>query len=284
MTTLPEPNLPWTDHYVKYGFAVLKGLVSREFIAEALEEVKRLVGNGLPLEQWTTSNVPKNAYAMEGGGGSPVFRRVYDEAKLRAAIDEMFGSPDEFNNDRRFQLFLKPYDPNAKPGLTRKGHIDFVNSPVPTFGSGFMFQVSLVDKEPFGGNITIWPGTHKLVQRCVMNDPDWQYPKNWADIPESEPFEFVPKAGDVLFFHHLVAHEGNPCCTRMPRVSLHCQALRDEWRDEIDPGEPNLSPWARSLALNGRYHTRCDEKKMMLDYYGSQKSRDQKAKLAGQYK
>src|ERR1043166_9656518 len=227
--TSVEPSLHWTDHYAKYGFAVVEGLVGEAFIAEAVEEVKRLVGNGLPLDQWTTSNVPKNSYAMEGGANSPVLKRIYDEPKLRAAIDEMFGSPDEFNNDRRFQLFIKPYDPNAKRQLTPKGHIDFVSSPVPVFGSGFMFQVSLVDKEPFGGNITIWPGTHKLVQKCVMNDPDWQYPKNWADIPESTPFEFVPKAGDVLFFHHLVAHEGNPCCTRMPRVSLHCQALRDEW-------------------------------------------------------
>jgi hypothetical protein len=173
---------------VKYGFAVLRNMVEKDFLAEALDEVKRMVGNGLPLEQWTKDNVPSR------------------------------------------------------------------------------------------------PGTHKLVQKCVMDDPDWQFPKNWADIPESEPFEFVPKAGDVLFVHHLVAHEGNPCCTRMPRVSLHCQALRDEWLNEVDPATPNLSPWARSLALNGHYKTRCDEKKMMLDYYGSKKSTDQKAKLAAQYR
>ena len=284
MTTLPEPNLHWTEHYVKYGLAVVKNVLEKDFIAEALGEVKRMIGIELPLEEWTVSNVPKSAYAVERASGSAVLANVYDQPKVRAAIDEMFASPREFNNERKFQLFVKPYDPAAKRQLTPRGHIDFVNSPVPVFGSGFMFQVSLVNKEPFGGNITIWPGTHKLVQKCAMNDPDWQYPKDWADIPESEPFEFVPKAGDALFFHHLVAHEGNPCCTRMPRISLHCQALRHEWPDEVDPTTPNLSPWARSLALNGRYKVRCDEQRMMLDYYGSKKSREQKAKLAEQYR
>src|SRR2546426_506778 len=148
MTTLPEPNLYWTDHYVKYGVAVLHGMLDKNYIAEALDEVKRLVGTKLPLEEWNSSNIPKTSYAIPRG------------------------------------------------------------------------------------NNTIWQGTHKLVQKHVMDDPDWQYPKNWSDIPEAEPFEFVPKAGDVMFFHHLVAHEGNPCCTRMPRISLHCQGLRDEWLEE----------------------------------------------------
>jgi len=284
MTTLPEPNLYWTDHYVKYGVAVVRDMLDKNYIAEALDEVKRLVGTTMPLEEWKSSNIPKSSYAIPGGGKSPVLNRIYDQPKIRAAIDEMFGSPDAFNNDRHFQLFVKPYDPAAKKNLTHRGHIDFVNSPVPVFGSGFMFQVSLVDKEPFGGNITIWPGTHKLVQKHVMDDPDWQFPKNWSDIPEAEPFEFVPEAGDVMFFHHLVGHEGNPCCTRMPRISLHCQGLRDAWLEEVDPTKPNMSPWERSLALNGRFKTRRDEKKMMLDYYASKKSADQKKMLAEQYR
>lgn len=284
MKTSVDPKLHWTDHYVEYGFAIVKRVIDPGYVAEALDEVKRFVGNNLPIEQWTAANVPKSKWTADGGPHTPVLNRIYDQPRVRAVIDEMFGDPTAFNNDRRFKLFIKPYDPSAKRALHPKGHIDFVNSPVPVFGSGFMFQISLVDKEPFGGNITIWPGTHKIIQRCAMNDMEWQFPKNWADVPDAEPFEFVPEAGDMLLFHHLVEHEGNPCCTRLPRVSLHCQALREDWLTEIDPAESNLSPWARSLAQNGRFRLAYDEKKRMLDYYSSKRSKDQKEKLAAAYK
>jgi len=100
------------------------------------------------------------------------------------------------------------------------------------------------------------------VQKCVMENPNWRYPANWDDIPESEPFEFVPEAGDVLFFHHLVAHNGNGNATPTPRISLHCQALQDEWLEEIDPDGENLGPWERSLAFNGSYRINQDEREM----------------------
>ena len=282
MKTSIDPTLHWTDHYAQYGFAVVKSLVAPAFLAEALDEVKRLVGNGLPLDQWTNQNVSPD-FRIQCDATTPIFSRIYDQPQLRRAIDEMFGSPDQFDNVRNFLLFVKPYDPQAKRELRPRGHIDFVDMPIPVLGSGCMFQVSLVDKEPFGGNITVWPGTHKLVQRCAMNDPDWRFPQNWVDLPASEPFEFVPQAGDVLFFHHFIEHEGNPCCTRMPRVSLHCQVGRHQWLHAVDPAVPSLSPWERSLAQNGRYQTRCDEKQMMTEYWatkGAQKKLEKEADYA----
>lgn len=257
-----DPRLHWTDYYVQFGFAVVKRIIDQDFIQEALEEVRRLVGSKLPFNHWTKDNIN-----IPNGSASPVLAKIFDQPRVRAAIDEMFGSPDQWNGDRSYSLFLKPYDPKAKRELLEKGHIDFVEVPIPVLGSGLMMQVSLLDKEPFGGNITIWPGTHRIVQKCAMENPRWRYPGNWDDIPKVEPFEFVAGAGDALFFHHLVAHQGNPCCTRTPRISLHCQALRKEWLPEIDPKTPGLSPWERSLSLNGYYKPPRDEKTMMEEGY-----------------
>src|SRR5436190_4227984 len=105
MTTLPEPKLHWTDHYVKYGFAVVSGLLDRDFLDAAMGEVRRLVGNGLPLEQWTIDNVPNHLGNMDGGEHTSILRCIYDQPRLRAAIDSMFGSPDQFNDNRLFKLF-----------------------------------------------------------------------------------------------------------------------------------------------------------------------------------
>ena len=274
-----DPSLPWVEHYVEYGFAVREGLLDREFVEDALAAAVELIGAGLPLDEWTVDNVkpliervqlptrgPEGAL-LDPSCPQAILSRIYDQPRLRRAIGELFGPRFPLNDDRYFLLMVKPRDPRAAPGLLPSGHIDFSrNAPIPILGSGTMFQVSLVDKEPGGGNLTVWPGTHQDVMRHVVADPDWRYPKDWADIPEDEPFEFVGEAGDVIFFHHLVAHNGNPCTTRMPRISLHCHALVDEWLTEIDPAAPNLSPWERSLACGGAFHIRKDEAAMREKY------------------
>jgi len=293
-----EPDLHWTDHYARYGFAIVPDVLDAEYIGEAQDEVCRLVGTGLPFDQWTAENVPITSgsglvdvskseehrrrqrdrlddsgyhagiihWSSRGGDDTPVLNRVYDQPRVRAAIDEMFGSSDLFNDERTISLFIKPYDSNATRALNPVGHVDFVKKPIPIFGSGTIFQVSLVDKEPFGGNISVFPGTHRLVQKCLMENPDWQYPTNWEDIPMEEPFEFVPAAGDMIFIHHLVAHAGNQCCTRMPRVSLHCGAFQDEWVTEVDPAQAGLSPLLRSLTPNGKYKVPFNEEEKIRAY------------------
>jgi len=243
-----EPDLDWADHFVKYGYAVVEKLIDEEFIAQSLAEVRALVGSDLPFEQWHKDNVPSLH-----GSKIEALNKVYEQPGVRAVIDRMFGAPERFSNDSYGTLFMTLHDAAAQPVRRTKGHIDFVNKPIPALGRGFVTQIALLDREPFGGNITIWPSTHRLVQQAVINDAEWRFPANWDDIPQGEPFEFVAEAGDALLFHHLVAHGGNPNCTRMPRLNLHCQCWQDEWLAEIDPEAPNLSPWQRSLALNG-YH------------------------------
>ena len=134
-----------------------------------------------------------------------------------------------------------------------------------------MFQVSLVKTEPFSGNITIYPGTHKKVQRVLADNPDLQYRTDpiIQELLEAEPFEFVAEPGDVLLFHHLVGHQGNlsHAAGRSPRVALHCQASCENWLREIDPAAQNLSPWERSLAFTGgTYRTRRDEEEWVREF------------------
>lgn len=254
-----EPELHWTEHFIKYGFAVLEKAVEPDFIEAALDEVRRLVGSDLPLEEWRQDNLAAlEGIRLAGALNNPVFTEVYNQPRLRAALDEMF-APEQLSDESYAQLFLTPYNPQAQPALSASGHIDYVNCPIPVLGRGFAFQVSLVDKEPFGGNICVWPGTHRIVQQAVMNNPDWRYPDNWDDIPQGEPFEFVGEAGDAFFFHHLIAHSGNVNATPMPRISLHCQAWQEEWPTYLDPAAPNLSPWERSLVPYGPYQIREDE-------------------------
>lgn len=261
-----DSSLHWTDHYVEHGFAVVKGAARPAFVEEALAEVRQLGGAEKPLSEWRKGDAVAGHHPYNGSNFD-VLPRVYDEPGVRDVIDTMFGSPDEWNGERTFQLFVTAYDPDAEAKLSPQGHIDFVRCPIPVMGSGFMFQLSLVDSERFSGNITIYPGTHRDVQRRVIDNPAWRYPTDAGELPQVEPFEFVAEAGDMLLFHHLVLHNGNSnhAANRTPRVVIHGQGLRDAWLREVDPATAR-SPWERSLAVSGHYRAPRDEEVMMREH------------------
>lgn len=268
MSWIIDQDLHWTEHYVEHGFAVIKRAFGPEFIEPALDEVKRLLDTELPPREWTSESHARRIPCNES---MEVLPRIYDQPGVRDIIDTMFGDSREWNGERKFQLFVSAYNEKAEAKLSPAGHIDFVQCPVPIFGSGFMFQASLIDAEPFSGNLTIYPGTHRLIQKALIEDPDRRYPPDLRHLLVAEPFEFVGEAGDVIVFHHLVGHGGNHshARNRTPRIVLHCQGLRNAWLNEVEPATPNLSPWQRSLACNGAYRVRRDEEEMMTEYYRS---------------
>lgn len=271
MTFAIDKSMHWTDHYAKWGFAVVKNVVGQPFIEAALAEVRTRPGGEKPLTEWLQTDGVTGHFPYTGKN-HPVLATVYDQPGVRKVIDEMFGSPDVWNGERAFQLFVTGFNPEGKQELSPKGHIDFVRCPIPLLGSGFMFQLSLVKTEPFGGNITLYPGTHKQVQKCILDDETWRYPDGIDQIDAPDIFEFVADAGDMLLFSHLILHAGNynHATHKSPRCCIHAQGLAKEWLDGIDPNEPNISPWKRSLAVNGAFKTRCNEEEMMKNHYKKQ--------------
>jgi len=265
-----DTSMHWTDHYVEHGFAVIKDLVDRAWIEEAFARVRQKIGTDLPPNEWNTQTVDcdSSGRIMMDASAVEYLDTVYDDPGLRSMIDTMFGNPAEWSGERLTRAFVSVYNPEAKQEIDPIGHIDFVRTRAPMLGSGFMFFVSLVKTEPFSGNLTLYPGTHKPIQKKMLDDPDWVY--SGADslrfIERVPPYEFVADPGDVVLFHHLVCHAGNlnHATGRSPRVCVHAQALRNEWGRDIDPAAGPLSPWERSLTVNGPVHLAYDEKAMFV--------------------
>ncbi|MDA0839740.1 MAG: phytanoyl-CoA dioxygenase family protein [Planctomycetota bacterium] len=270
-----DETLHWTDHYVEHGIAVIRGAVDDTFCERALKEVSSLIGADISSPEDLAeklngkSHVPYNP----GTANMQVLPEIYDQPGIRSMIDTMFGDAGAWNGERSFQLFVSPFDPEAEPKLSGQGHIDFVKCPIPALGSGFMFQVSLVRSEPFSGNITIYPGTHKIVQKLVIDDPEWRYPTNMDMVPVVEPYEFVAEPGDVMLFHHLVLHDGNAnhAANRSPRVVIHAQALHRHWLPQSYGDLTNCSPWERSLSQNGEWRPPWNEQKRIEDFRAQRK-------------
>ncbi|MCE9589811.1 MAG: phytanoyl-CoA dioxygenase family protein [Planctomycetes bacterium] len=252
-----EPDIHWTEHFARYGFAVVPGLLDREFCGECIRHIAALIGHNLPASQWTNDNTPVLHHPFFEGGNAPepVLERVFEQPRLRAAIEILYGGPGHWDGMKNYYLFLKPHNPKGRATLTKQGHIDFGNQRVPPLYRGFTFQALLHDNEPLSGNLTLHPGSHRTVQKVVMAEPEHQFKSGLYEGVQPPPFEFVGRAGDVCFMHHIVLHSGNDSYSqnRLPRVALHGEAFRTNWLREIDPAKPNLSPWERSLAHNGPY-------------------------------
>jgi len=274
-----EPDLHWTEHFVKYGFAVLKRQVDREYIEAALSQVREYVGLQSPFDEWTADQIGALDRTAGDQARTPIFDAIYDQPEVRRLIEIMFGTaevgaPNGWDGTRFYRLFINAYNPLGQAVLETRGYIDYGYCPIPVFGGGFMLQVALHDTEPFGGNTLIFPGTHRLVQKMVIDDSATEFPRDFSDFPFPKPFEFVAEAGDVLVFHHLAVHASsvNHGATRQSRIALHVHVDRTTWPAAIDPDDASLSPWERSLALNGRHEDFENERIVRAFFAGLTKS------------
>lgn len=248
-----QHDLDWREHFVRYGFALRRGLVGSDYCARALARAREIVDHvDLPLDQWTSANTPTlhTPYYEGAGPREPALDAVYDEPGVCESIAALFGSDEAWDRQRNYYLFVKGYEAKARQALAPRGHIDFASPPAPPLYRGFAFQVALTDTEPFGGNLTVHPGSHLTIQKALIDGHDVA---SSPDLPQEAPWEFVAQAGDVLFTHHLLAHSGNAChgAKHLPRVTLFCEAFSHAWVQHIDDEVAKQGPWFRSLAQNG---------------------------------
>jgi hypothetical protein len=267
----------WEEQFSQEGFVFIRGVVEPELCRQAMDRVRQIVP-GLPDDPrtWESPAVPTlhTPYFGEVGQSDPGLDKIIDAPGLQHAIERLFGGPGRYNGQKNYYLFLRPFDPKAKQGLTQAGHIDFGNQPIPALYRGFVVQLMLHDSEPFAGNLTLHPGTHKVVQKLVMDNPSVQFKSGMVpDLVQPPPVEFVGKAGDICLMHHLVFHSGNAshAAGRTPRVAMMIEAFSSQWLESIDPATPGLSGWERSLAHNGPYREHADtlaaSKARRAEYY-----------------
>jgi hypothetical protein len=272
-----DTSIHWTEHYVEHGFCVIKRAVPQTFCDSVIAVLQDAFETTRPPAEWNTETIqsPVLETLRKTNMQSPELRTalesVYDEPAFVDILESMLAPGSKWNGIRAAGCFLRLQDPANKPEnpeLAPYGHLDFVDRHIPLFGDGFTCQVSLVKSEPFSGNTSIYPGWHKIVQKHLLENPDFQFApsrqEEWrAIVPQVEPFEFVADPGDVMLFHHLVGHEINMNYSRsgVPRTVIHCLAAGDVWLNSIDPATRDLSPWMRSSAHNGKIDLAYDDQK-----------------------
>lgn len=291
-----DTNLHWTEHYVEHGFCVIRRAIPEAFCERTIAAIQKALHANMPPSQWNTETIdPERAAGITDSRNTPPEMRtalesIYDQPELIALTEQMYQSDNAWNGSRMAVCFLKlkniSAEQTSEPELAPYGHVDFVNRHIPMFGDGFTCQVSLVKSEPFSGNITIYPGWHKAVQKLLLDDPDYRFTSQsnpgWqAAMPKVEPYEFVADPGDVLFFHHLVGHAGNAnqSTSGMPRLAIHFHMMGNVWPNGVDPDQPDMSPWLRSHAHNGRIDLPYSDHEMTVTSHEQRVSAHKKGRL-----
>lgn len=110
-------------------------------------------------------------------------------------------------------------------------------------------QIFLNDVEPHGGDIVVWPGSHRRLAKLVHSDPGhFEYLHSVQEAIESgeidlgEPVEVTPGKGNVLFYAWLIAYSGSINVSQRPRLAINLKL----------PGEQEPPPTGPSRQNNGR--------------------------------
>ena len=106
---------------------------------------------------------------------------------------------------------------------------------------------------PEGGGLKVWPGSH---QRCYYDfdgryaaTRDERYTRDTAYFDQLPYVDFHGEAGDIIFWHHRLAHSGGHNYSRQIRLALFYDFIKDDMEEKLDmpPAEDMWEDWSEEV-------------------------------------
>jgi hypothetical protein len=219
---LRQPVLSPRDHefFIEHGYLILKNAVPAEIVARAVAT----------LEQG----------AFQGEPGAANYRAVRDADvdacvtdTILDAVGEIFGPDNPFERRRRASDMPRPYEPD-KPWWHQTVHVD---DDFPTLMPGtwaVSFFIFLTPLKSHGGAFLYAPDAPRRFRTLLSDNPEWPLFYEARPKAAGDALEYLAEPGDVLFFHHLMAHAGSRNVSD-PRTR-HALLARWHPRRRIVPG------------------------------------------------
>lgn len=217
-----QPVLSPADHafFIEHGYLILKNVVPDEVITRAVAT----------LEQGTFEGEP-GAANYRAVRATDVDACVTDT--ILDAIGEIFGPDYPYERRRHASDMPRPYEPD-KPWWHQTVHVDddFPSLMPGTWAvSTFIFLTPLTSH---GGAFLYAPDSPRRFRALLSDNPEWLLFYEARPEAAGEAVEYLAEPGDVLFFHHLMAHAGSRNVSD-PRTR-HALLARWHPRQRIVPG------------------------------------------------
>jgi hypothetical protein len=195
------------------GYVILPGAVPRERVDRALKSINHSLGEqGIDKSQiWTLRAQSFCPELVATDAILDLYRGTAIEALAESAIGTgLLPRPATGQIALRFpQELAEPKDPHP--------HIDGMPGPLNGVTAGTLYHftalagVFLSDvTEPFQGNFTVWPGTHRaLAEHFAAHGTD-ELLQGFPRIAMPPPRQLTARAGDAILAHHQLAHGAAP--------------------------------------------------------------------------
>jgi hypothetical protein len=233
--------------FFEQGYVKLPGVVPAELVVQARRAINASLGqNGMDPAQLTKFRA--QTYCPELTG-DPVITGLYNETPIKSLAESAIGTgkikPVHYG---QIALRFPSMDPPREPGP----HIDGMYTPTNGVKEGTIANftalvgVFLSDlPEPYAGNFTVWPGTHKLYQDYFRERGPQSLLEGMPKVGEAmpSPEQFRGRAGDAALVHYQLAHgiagNGSPNVRyaiffRLSHVDhehYHWECMTDIWKE-----------------------------------------------------
>ena len=236
--------------FVRDGFLHVPGAVPPRLVDRARRAINHSIGLGMDRDD------------MDRFSAQSFCTELRDDPRLvrLATAPEVWAHVRALVGERRVvkpagcQIALRFPRPEGTPRRLIGPHIDGYHTPengVPDDGVvrnfTLLLGVMLSDVQaPFSGNFTVWPGTHRRMERYFRKHGVNSL--NGGSVGElglrlPKPVPVVGKAGDIVLAHYQVAHTASPnlsgdvrymCFFRLSVRGLdehRVESMLDIWRD-----------------------------------------------------
>jgi hypothetical protein len=204
------------------GFVVVPGVVSTELVHRALRAINHDLSLGIDADQLPTFNAQSFCPAL---CETPPILDLFERSGARQTVESATGplKPVAYG-----QCALRWPEPLDGPGSTRPlwPHIDGIATPTNGVAAGTLHTftalagVLLSDLPgPDSGNFTVWPGSHRSLQR-IYRDEGLAAVMDNARYPQRSDFgtahQITGRAGDLVIAQYLLGHDS--ALNRSPHI------------------------------------------------------------------
>lgn len=203
------------------GYVVVPGVVPRVMVDAAVRAINHSVGEGMPADQIRTMRARSYCRELQG---DPVITDLFSATPARAMAESVIGAG-KLKPVGGGQIALR--FPSLGDPTPPRGHLDGMHSPDNGVPEGtisnftMLVGVLLSDlTEPYAGNFTVWPGTHRIYERFFREHGPDALLNGMPPVETGEPHQITGPAGTVVFCHYQMKHGAAPNVSPHTRYAI----------------------------------------------------------------